>query len=106
MHQPPCHSVTWCALTAAATTPPAEIVGGNDPAGQDRAFTVGSLADDLKTELVQASERRQVGATEDIARQANRVAVSWSVSVTHDYGVRMIRPNTLPASIRRCASAA
>jgi hypothetical protein len=63
--QPPDESVTRCSLPAATATP---SVGLNDPAGQDRPVWLEALSDDFETQLVQATERGQVRASEGSVR--------------------------------------
>jgi len=61
VRQPADHGVARDAFTAAATTPG---VGFDDPARQHRTIWVEPLTGDFQAELIEASERGQVRASE------------------------------------------
>src|SRR5580700_3613065 len=54
------HAVAWRSLASAAATPPGELVGLYDPAGQHRTTGFEPLTHDLQAEFVKAAERAQV----------------------------------------------
>ena len=89
--QAPGDRVPGCARAPASSAPP---VRRDHPAGQDRAIRLEPLPDDFKAELVQASERGQVRASEGSVRH---------VEVFQMGGVRTSiigRPRPLPAPRR------
>jgi hypothetical protein len=64
VRQPPGHAVARRSLASAAATPPGELVGLDDPAGQHRTTGLESLTHDLQAQFVKTAERAQVRAHE------------------------------------------
>jgi hypothetical protein len=64
VRQPPGHAVARRSRASAAATPPGELVGLDDPAGQRRTTGLEPLTHDLQAEFVKTTERAQVGAHE------------------------------------------
>lgn len=91
VRQPPGHRVPRSAFAAALPAPP---VGLDDPAGEHRPVRLDSLSKDLKAELVEAAERREVRSREGSVKH---------VEVFLDGCVRtsiLGRPRPLPAHRR------
>jgi hypothetical protein len=59
VRQPPGHAVARRSLASAAATPPRELVGLDDPAGQHGTTGLEPLTHDLQAELVKTVERAQ-----------------------------------------------
>jgi hypothetical protein len=93
--QLPDHRVPWCPFAAA---PPAPLVGFEDPARENRAIGLESLASDVEPELVETAEGSQVSAAE--------AGHGGSVSHVEVFQMRRIgtfifgRPRPLPAARR------
>jgi hypothetical protein len=67
VRQPPGHAVARRSLASAAATPPGELVGLDDPAGQHRTTGLKPLLHDLQAEFVKTAERAQVRGGRKVA---------------------------------------
>jgi hypothetical protein len=70
VRQPPGHAVARRGLASATATPPGELAGLDDPAGQHRTTGLDPLTHDLQAEFVKTAERAQVRAHEGSRRVA------------------------------------
>src|SRR6266540_1241124 len=84
VRQPPGHAVARRSLASAAATPPGELVGLDDPAGQHRTTGLEPLTHDLQAEFVKTAERAQVRAHEGSVRRrrARRPSEAGAGAVT------------------------
>jgi hypothetical protein len=97
VRQTPCHGVARCSFASTASAP---LIRFDDPAGQRRPIRHHVLAGDFEPEPVGTSERGQIRIGEArIGGSAKHAGVFWSRVAGHGYGVRTIRPNTVPLSI-------
>jgi hypothetical protein len=69
VRQPPGHAVARRSLASAAATPPGELAGLDDPAGQHRTTGLDPLTRDLQAELAKTAERVRVRAHEGSVRR-------------------------------------
>jgi hypothetical protein len=103
VRQLPGHAVARRSLASAAATPPGELVGLDDPAGQHRPTGLEPLTHDLQAEFVKTAERAQVRAHE---RSVGRAAAgSAHEQVSPGLPSRLIRGRQRQKLVSRSARA-
>jgi hypothetical protein len=81
------HAVARRSLASAAATPPGELVGLDDPAGQHRTIGLEPLTHDLQAEFVKTTERAQVGGQEGSVRHVAPIGLRGMSRCRHAYRV-------------------
>jgi hypothetical protein len=85
VRQPPGHAVARRSLASAAATPPGELVGLDDPAGQHRTPGLEPLTHDLQAEFVKTAERAQAGGQEGSVRHVAPIGLRGMSRCRHAY---------------------
>jgi hypothetical protein len=75
VRQPPGHAVARRSLASAAATPPGELAGLDDPAGQHRTTGLEPLTHDLQAEFVKTAKRAQVGGQKGSVRHVAPIGI-------------------------------
>ncbi len=91
VRQPPGHAVARRSLASAAATPPGELAGLDDPAGQHRTTGLDPLTRDLQAEFVKTTERAQVRAHKGGVRRVAPVGHPNMSGCRHAYRVDWFR---------------
>ena len=87
MRQPPGYTVARRGLASAAATPPGELAGLDDPAGQHRTTGLEPLTHDLQAEFVKTAKRAQVGGQKGSVRHVAPIGIRGMSRCRHAYRV-------------------
>jgi hypothetical protein len=91
VRQPPGHAVARRSLASATATPPGELAGPDDPAGQHRTTGLDPLPRDLQAKFVKTTERAQVSTHEGRVRRVAAVGHPSMSRRRHAYRVDWFR---------------